>query len=77
MIMGLFWKSAKSRVLTERQERLAGRIAAAIVRRQTRVADYLNRKTQYWNRSSKLIALFLFCLVFGGISLYLLLRAIY
>jgi hypothetical protein len=75
--MGLFWKRTKGRVLTDRQEHLAGRVAAAIVRRQTQVADYLNRKTQYWNRSSKLIALAVFCLVFGGISLYLLLKAIY
>ncbi|MCR8556939.1 hypothetical protein KXD93_04770 [Mucilaginibacter sp. BJC16-A38] len=74
--MGLFWKRTKSRVLTDRQELLAGRVAAAIVRRQTRVANYLNRKTQYWNRTSKLVALALFCLVFGGISLYLLLKAI-
>ncbi|WP_258135736.1 hypothetical protein [Mucilaginibacter phenanthrenivorans] len=76
MSMGLFWKRTKSRVLTDRQELLAGRVAAAIVRRQTRVANYLNRKTQYWNRTSKLVALALFCLVFGGISLYLLLKAI-
>lgn len=70
--MGLFRKRSKSRALTARQEVLAGKVAAAIVNRQTRVANYLNRKTQYWNKSSKIIALALFSLVFGGISLYLL-----
>jgi hypothetical protein len=75
--MGIFWKRNRHKLLTDRQERLAARVALGIVRRQTQVADYLNRRTQYWNRSSKLIALVVFCLVFGGISLYLLLKAIY
>ena len=74
--MGLFRKR-KQKALTERQEKLAGQVAAAIIRRQTQAAGYLNRKTQYWNKSSKIIALLLFCLLFGGISLYLLLKAIY
>lgn len=74
--MGLFRKR-RHQPLTDRQERLAGKVASAIVRRQMRVAGYLNRKTQYWNNSSKIIALVLFCLVFGGMSLYLLMKAIY
>ena len=41
-----------------------------------RLAGTLNRKTEYWNRSSKLIALLVFCLLFGGMSLYLFLKAI-
>jgi len=73
--MGIFWKQRKSRPLTLRQERFADRIGLAIVRRQTQVANYLNRKTAYWNRASKIIALVLFSLVFGGISLYLLIKA--
>ncbi len=73
--MGLF-KKRKRRPLTGRQERLAARVALAIVRRQTRVAGYLNRKTAYWNKSSKIIALVLFSLVFGGLSLYLLIKAL-
>lgn len=72
--MALFRKR-KHRPLSERQERLAGRVASAIVLRQIRVANYLNRKTQYWNRGSKIIALGLFSLVFGGLSLLLLIRA--
>ncbi|MCU1464038.1 MAG: hypothetical protein JWO37_4113, partial [Acidimicrobiales bacterium] len=35
------------------------RIADAAHRYQTQVSGYLNRKTQYWNRASKLTALFL------------------
>ncbi|MDO3641514.1 hypothetical protein [Mucilaginibacter sp. L3T2-6] len=75
MIMGLFWKRSKHKPLSARQEKAAGRIASVIIRRQTEIAGYLNRKTQYWNRASKLILLLLICLVFGGVSLWLLLRA--
>jgi hypothetical protein len=41
-----------------------------------RLACTLNRKTCYWNRTSKLTALMVFCLLFGGMSLYLFLKAI-
>jgi hypothetical protein len=51
-------------------------IADAIHRYQTQMSGYLNRKTQYWNRASKLTALFLFCLLFGGCCLLLLIKAI-
>ena len=74
-MMGLVWKRNKNRALTARQEKAAGRIAAALIRRQTQAAGYLNRKTQYWNGTSKLIALILFCLLFGGFCLYLLISA--
>ncbi|HEY8929586.1 MAG TPA: hypothetical protein VIM55_10375 [Mucilaginibacter sp.] len=63
--------------LTNQQERLAGRIALAIIRRQARIADYLNRKTAYWDKRSKLIALALFSLAFGGLSLYILLTSLF
>jgi hypothetical protein len=72
--MGLFRK--RNKTLTARQEALANKVASAIVRRQTQIASYLNRKTAYWDKSSKIIALALFSLMFGGISLYLLLKAI-
>lgn len=52
------------------------RITEAIHKRQLQVSGYLNRKTQYWNRASKLMALLLFCLLFGGCCLLLLLKAI-
>ncbi len=45
-------------------------------RQQRKVAAYLSRKTQYWNRGSKITALTLFCLLFGGCCLLLLLKAI-
>ncbi|MFB9843944.1 hypothetical protein [Mucilaginibacter ginsenosidivorans] len=54
---------------------LAGRIASRIIHRKTQLANYLNRKTQYWNKPSKLIALFLFCLLFGSLCLYLIIKA--
>lgn len=75
MIMGLFWKSGKRKPLSARQEKAAGRIASGIIRRQTQIAGYLNRKTQHWNWASKIILLLLICLLFGGVSLWLLIRA--
>jgi len=58
-------------------EALAERIANRIIRRQTRAANYLNRKTQHWNKASKIIALLLFCLVFGSACIYLIIKSIY
>lgn len=57
-------------------DRLASRIADKIIRRQAQFANYLNRKTQHWNRASKLTALILFVLLFGGLSIYLILKSI-
>ncbi|WP_259070343.1 hypothetical protein HDF24_14630 [Mucilaginibacter sp. X4EP1] len=74
--MGLFWKKPKNKTLTDGQERFADKIGMAITHRQTQIATYLNRKTQYWNRASKITALIIFCLVFGGASICLLLKAI-
>jgi hypothetical protein len=60
-------------------ERAAGRfsdqVRLAIAQNQRKAATWLSRKTQYWNRSSKIIALVLFCIVFGGCCLFLLLKA--
>jgi len=75
--MGLFRKRKQNKLLTSRQEALAGKVAAVIVYHQARIANYLNRKTAYWNKRAKITALLLFCLAFGGISLYLLIKAIY
>lgn len=47
-----------------------------IAEKQRKAADYLGRKTQYWNRNSKIIALVLFSLLFGGACLLLLIKAI-
>jgi hypothetical protein len=42
-----------------------------------RLADKLNNRTTYWNKSSKLLALAFFCLVFGGVCCWLLARAFF
>jgi hypothetical protein len=49
---------------------------ASMEMRQRQFAGYLGRKTQYWNRASKLTALLLFVAVFGGCCLLLILKAI-
>jgi hypothetical protein len=60
-----------------RQSRIVGQIETAISRRQQQVAEHLNRKTQHWNKASKLILFLLICLLFGGASLWLLISAIH
>jgi hypothetical protein len=64
----------KERSLSPRAAEVAERWAGAILSRQRRIADWLDRKTAYWDKRSKLIALLLFCLVFGGMSLWLILK---
>lgn len=66
----------KKGVTAYRESPLLIRIAGAIHKRQLQVSGYLNRKTQYWNRTSKLTALLVFCLLFGGCCLLLVLKAI-
>jgi hypothetical protein len=50
-------------------------VRSAIYRNQRKAADYLGRKTLYWNRNSWLIALGLFVLLFGGCCLFLCIKA--
>jgi len=56
-------------------DRLAARMADRILQRQQKIAGYLNRKTQHWNKTSKLLALALFILLFGGASLGFIIHA--
>jgi hypothetical protein len=56
---------------------LALKIAGKIIRNQTRFAVYLNRKTQHWNRASKIVALTLFVLLFGGLSFYFIIHSFF
>ncbi len=63
-------------VIRPQTEALAERIAGRIIRRQSKIAGYLNKKTQHWNKASKLFALLAFCLVFGSLCLYLTLKSI-
>jgi hypothetical protein len=73
--MRLF-KRKKRTTTNLKAEALAARVAGHIIRRQTKIANYLNRKTQHWNQASKFVALLLFCLLFGGICTYLIIKSI-
>jgi hypothetical protein len=66
----------KQKTLSPKAIALAERIANGIIRRQTKLADMLNRRTQHWNRASKIIALLLFCIAFGGLCFYLIIKSI-
>jgi hypothetical protein len=69
--MGLFIRKPK----TARPNRVINVMEQVIDRRQRQIAVYLDRKTQYWNRASKIILLIGICMVFGGASLWLLIQA--
>ncbi len=56
--------------------RLFGQFGEFIEQLQRRAADYLARKTQYWNKGSWIIALAIFCLLFGGCCFWLILKAV-
>jgi len=72
--MKFFRKKPQS--LNPKTEALAVRIAGRIVQRQTKLAGFLNRKTQHWNRAAKLTALVLFLLVFGALSCYYIIKSL-
>jgi hypothetical protein len=71
--MGLFRKRRKQ----ANKNRVASRIETATLKKQHQLADCLNRKTQHWDKASKIIMLLAICLVFGGASLWLLIRALH
>ncbi|MGN6398701.1 MAG: hypothetical protein ACTHMI_24235 [Mucilaginibacter sp.] len=52
------------------------KIKQTIGRRTHRLAAWLNRRTQHWNKTSKVIALALFMLVFGAFCLLTLIKSI-
>ncbi|MET3606903.1 hypothetical protein ABIC74_000745 [Mucilaginibacter rubeus] len=63
--------------LNTRQSRIGIRIGRRITVVQRVIADKLNRETQHWNGASKWLMLAMICLLFGGGSLWLLIRAWY
>jgi hypothetical protein len=73
--MRLF-KRQKTANVRQQENAILISVADTMQRYQARVSGYLNRKTQYWNRASKLTALILFCLLFGGCCLLFLVKAI-
>ncbi|WP_460677833.1 hypothetical protein [Mucilaginibacter koreensis] len=68
-------KTGHQRSGPARPNRMISYLEQTLERRQKQVALYLDRKTQHWNRASKLILLLLICLLFGGSSVWLLIQA--
>jgi hypothetical protein len=73
-LLRLFGKSARIRRGTGAG--VSVKVSGRLKRLQLRVADALNRKTAYWNRGSKVVALLVLCFLFGGACLYLLLHGL-
>lgn len=63
--------------VSDMRRRAGWQLNKVIVKRQKQFADYLNRKTQHWNKASKYLFLFLLCLLLGAISLSLIIKAFY
>jgi hypothetical protein len=55
---------------------LAVKAISRLAALQTRTADWLNSRTGEFNRRQQLLFLVIICLLFGGGSLYLVLKAI-
>jgi hypothetical protein len=72
--MRLFRKRRRGNRIAENG--LITQLNQSIGKQQRKFADYLGRKTQYWNRASKIIALVIFCLLFGSFCLLLFIKAI-
>jgi len=70
-----FWRKKRVDSGFASDTRFWSAVKGGIESRMRRMAAYLDRKTLYWNRGSKLIALVLFCLLFGSVCLWLLMRA--
>jgi hypothetical protein len=66
----------KEKTLSPKAAAFAERVANGIIRGQSQLADRLNRKTQHWNRASKIIALLLFSMAFGGLCFYFIIKSI-
>ncbi|SFS58360.1 hypothetical protein [Mucilaginibacter polytrichastri] len=71
--MKLFRK--RERALSQAQEQRAGKIAAALLARQRKTADYLNRRTELISGKNWMLLLIGFCTVFGSYCIYLLIKA--
>jgi len=67
------FKKVKNRHNSNQKAPLLGKY---IDRQLVIAGEYLNGKTQYWNKASKLVALILFCLLFGIPCILLLVKAI-
>lgn len=60
--------------LSSRQEQVAGKIAGRILLMQRRTADYLNAKASGLSGQTLVAILVVFCLLFGGYCVHLLVQ---
>jgi len=67
----LFLKEPKERKLNCHQEEVAQKAARKIIRVQTRLAGWLNKRTEHFTTAQKHLLLLAISAIFSGISLYL------
>lgn len=71
-MLSIFRKKKRHGAVKENvaQEKLANSIVSACIRLQQRWANFMQRYTERLSRNGKLIALSLFCLIAGSLSIY-------
>lgn len=77
-MLSLFRKKKTKSAVKENvaQERLANNIVSTCIRLQQRWANFMQRYTERLSHNGKLIALSLFCLIAGSLSVYLIANSI-
>ena len=72
MLLSLRKKKGKTfPAVNPAQDGIAKKIVASCIRLQERCAAFMQKQTERFSRNGKLIALFLFCLIAGSMSIYL------
>ncbi len=59
------------------QDRLARRIAGALLRRQYLMAAALNKRTEHYSHRQKVLLLIALCLALGSLNLYILISGLF
>ena len=72
--MKLFYRQSRR---VPGNDRLALRIARAILHRQYQMAAALNKWTEHYSRKRKILLIVLLCLLLGGLNLYVLLTGLF
>lgn len=77
----MWWNRKKKKESVASAPQVSGRIATGINKyvtdRQTKLAGFLNRKAAGLSTGGKKVFLFVFCLLFGGMSLYLIVKTLW
>lgn len=69
-------KPFKRKTATQTGSTFSAQFGDKIIRKQRKIADYLNKKTEFLSGKALLILLIFFCVIFGSYCLYLISSAL-